>query len=175
MSKIFSKSPALPNVTNLQVSTTSHHTPPSPIFLVFPSFFIMAISFTMIDIGNVKRLFHGTKSANVFGILSRGFMKPNFQELNKRYPYPKIKKMKIRKEKNISKYLTFLRYGVKRTHATGLLGYGIYFADQFAVSHKYTTESGNSRFILVADVALGDCKMCFTHDTSRVAAPEQYP
>jgi Poly(ADP-ribose) polymerase catalytic domain len=59
---------------------------------------------------------------------------------------------------------------VQRTHHSGLLGYGIYFADQFTVSHKYTTESEGSRFILIADVALGSCKPVFTHDTTRLVA-----
>lgn len=38
------------------------------------------------DIGNVKRLLHGTKCGNVFGILSRGFLLPNVEDLHKKYP-----------------------------------------------------------------------------------------
>lgn len=38
------------------------------------------------DIGNVRRLLHGTKCGNVFGILSRGFLLPNVEDLHKKYP-----------------------------------------------------------------------------------------
>lgn len=54
------------------------------------------------------------------------------------------------------------------------MGYGIYFGDEFKVSHQYTTE-GDKRYMFVADVALGNCLKCTKHNTTLIAPPSEYP
>ena len=61
------------------------------------------------------QLFHGTKTSNVFGLLSRGFLLPKVGEL-----------------------LLSNKYDVNRTHQYGNLGAGVYFGDQIETALKYT-------------------------------------
>lgn len=72
---------------------------------------------------------------------------------------------------------------MQRTHVSGLLGYGVYFGNEFEVSHQYTSSNNDpnndpnnnsSRFILVADVALGNVYECTHHDTTLFKPPEGY-
>jgi hypothetical protein len=94
-------------------------------------------------------MFHGTKGENVFGVLSRGFLLPKLGNLS--------------------------RFGLQRTHFSGLLGCGVYFAQDFSVAHKYTTSSSrSSRFIVVADVALGRVKEVFSAHYHLQSPPDEY-
>ncbi len=103
----------------------------------------------LLELGNVQRLFHGTKSANVFGILSRGFLLPQFGNLS--------------------------RFGLQRTNFTGLLGCGVYFANDFTTSHQYSSTSAQgSRFMFVVDVALGNVKDVFEIHTQLRFPPHGY-
>ena len=79
---------------------------------------------------NKRNLFHGSSAKNWVGILSRGLLMPK----------------------------TVVSLGVKRTDA-GWLGNGIYFGDAACTSAYYAGPSKrNTRFIAVADVALGKMK-----------------
>lgn len=79
------------------------------------------------DVGNVRRLFHGSAVKNWVGILSRGLLLP--------------------------KAVTAL--GVRRTDA-GWLGHGLYFGDAICTSAGYAHPgSRKTRFVAVASVALG--------------------
>ena len=64
--------------------------------------------------------------------------------------------------------------GVKRTDA-GMLGAGIYFADDVSASIKYTS-AGNrgSRLMAIANVALGQCKDMYTIDSTLSIAPSGF-
>ena len=139
----------------------------------------------------MKQLYHGTKSGNMFGILSRGFLLPKFDELTQKYPHSLLFFVNLRfafpfppppspfsffNPSSSCASLTYLTYGVQRTHASGMLGYGVYFANEFQVSHQYTSESASgSRFILVADVALGSVYESKYHNTDYLAPPSGYP
>ncbi|EGG23652.1 hypothetical protein DFA_05786 [Cavenderia fasciculata] len=87
------------------------------------------------DIGNVKLLYHGTKSENIVGILVRGLLMPQI----------------------------VLSKGGKRSDF-GHLGAGIYFGDNISTSLKFTkgrkkvdrTIVQQRAFLFVAMVALGD-------------------
>lgn len=82
------------------------------------------------DVGNVRRLFHGSAVRNWVGILSRGLLLP--------------------------KAVTAL--GVRRTDA-GWLGHGLYFGDAICTSAGYAHPgSRRTRFVTVASVALGAIK-----------------
>jgi len=64
--------------------------------------------------------------------------------------------------------------GVKRTDA-GMLGAGIYFADDVSASIKYTS-AGNrgSRLMAIANVGLGQCKDMYTIDSTLSVAPSGF-
>lgn len=82
------------------------------------------------DVGNVRRLFHGSRIGNWVGILSRGLLMPKI----------------------------VVSLGVNRTDA-GWLGNGIYFGDAACTTVFYTTPgSRGTRFMAVFDVALGKQK-----------------
>jgi poly [ADP-ribose] polymerase 2/3/4 len=82
------------------------------------------------EVGNVRRLFHGSAARNWVGILSRGLLLP--------------------------KAVTAL--GVRRTDA-GWLGHGLYFGDAVSTSAGYAHPgSRRTRFVAVAGVALGSIK-----------------
>ena len=97
---------------------------------------------------NTRLLFHGSRIDNWLGLLSRGILMPRKVE----------------------------QLGVTRTDA-GLLGYGIYFAESFEASSKYTTISSvspGSRFIAVCNVALGNIFHVTKSNTSLTEAPLNY-
>lgn len=94
------------------------------------------------EVGNVRRLFHGSRIGNWVGILSRGLL------------LPKI----------------VVSMGVNRTDA-GWLGSGIYFGDAACTTVYYTTPgSKGTRFMAVFDVALGK-PMQYTKITYGLTAP----
>jgi hypothetical protein len=79
-------------------------------------------------IGNQKLLFHGSRASNMVGILSRGLLEPK----------------------------RIIARGGARTNF-GWLGAGIYFGDASCTTVKYAhaAQSTGTRFMLVANVALG--------------------
>ena len=82
------------------------------------------------EIGNERKLFHGSKITNWVGILSRGMLMPKI----------------------------VVSMGGNRTDA-GWLGNGMYFADAACGSAFYTTAGKKmTRFMAVARVALGEVK-----------------
>ncbi len=97
---------------------------------------------------NKRQLFHGTKSRNIVGILSRGLLLPN-------YIVDEI--------------------GINRSDV-GMLGNGIYFSDCINTSLKYTNlnKSRNTRLVAICDVALGNCKDYNDFDTTLNEAPKNY-
>ena len=98
------------------------------------------------DLGNKKLLFHGTKTRNMVGVLSRGLV------------LPKI----------------FVSKGGTRTDF-GFLGSGIYFASDPTTSCLYTDVGHNgTRFMLVCNVALGESKKYFKIDPHLSDAPEGF-
>lgn len=100
------------------------------------------------NIGNVKQLYHGSKLNNFMGILSRGLMLP--------------------------KYVS-VEYGnaVKRSDV-GLLGAGVYFADNISLSLKYSGATGSSVLIGVYDVALGKSKQYFDYNSELEQADQGF-
>ncbi|XP_033635285.1 protein mono-ADP-ribosyltransferase PARP4-like isoform X2 [Asterias rubens] len=84
---------------------------------------------------NSQLLFHASRPANFVGILSRGLVLPK---------------------------VVVDDFGGERTDA-GMLGSGIYFADSFGTSAKYshTSQTTGTRLMAVNQVALGSC-----HDTT---------
>lgn len=82
-----------------------------------------------VSIGNNKLLFHGSNVKNWVGILSRGLLLPK----------------------------TVVKLGVNRTDG-GWLGDGIYFGSEVSTAHGYAGWGSVSRFITIAEVALGKIK-----------------
>ncbi len=81
------------------------------------------------QVGNERQLFHGSAARNWVGILSRGLL------------LPKI----------------VVTLGVTRTDG-GWLGDGIYFGSEVDTAHNYAGYGSGSRYITVAEVALGKIK-----------------
>ncbi|XP_040853783.1 protein mono-ADP-ribosyltransferase PARP4-like [Ochotona curzoniae] len=98
-------------------------------------------------LGNVRLLLHGSPVRNLIGILSRGLLLPKVVEDR----------------------------GVHRTDI-GNLGSGIYFSDSLSATIKYAHpgETEGTRFLLVCDVALGECIEFDQKDFSLTEAPEGY-
>ncbi|XP_033122166.1 protein mono-ADP-ribosyltransferase PARP4-like [Anneissia japonica] len=99
-------------------------------------------------IGNKKLLFHASKPANFVGIFTRGLLLPK---------------------------IVVEDFGGKRTDP-GNLGSGIYFTDSSSTSAKYSSRSTvkGSRFMLVNEVALGNCLDMKSKNYKLAAAPEGY-
>lgn len=94
------------------------------------------------EVGNERRLFHGSRIANWVGILSRGMLMPKI----------------------------VVSMGGNRTDA-GWLGNGLYFADDANASAFYTTAGRrNTRLMVIARVALGEVKE-YTKITPGLSAP----
>ncbi|XP_046570901.1 protein mono-ADP-ribosyltransferase PARP4-like [Haliotis rubra] len=100
------------------------------------------------DIDPKRLLFHASRPENFVGILSRGLLLPKVVVEN---------------------------YGGQRSDA-GMLGGGLYFASAASTSAQYSRESKTkgTRLMLVADVALGQCKDLFNHDRTLKCPPEGY-
>ena len=100
------------------------------------------------ELHNRRFLFHGTKSRNIVGILSRGLLLPN-------YVVDEI--------------------GITRSDI-GMLGNGIYVSDCINTSLKYTNlnKSRNTRIIAICDVVLGNCKQYYDYDFKLNEAPKNY-
>ncbi|EFA82859.1 type A von Willebrand factor domain-containing protein [Heterostelium album PN500] len=94
---------------------------------------------------NVKTLYHGSKSSNILGILSRGLLPP--------------------------KLATSL--GASRRDI-GYLGSGIYFGTKSSTSYQYCDTVTSKRFMVVCQVALGVTKKYTTHQTQLTEAPRGY-
>ena len=99
------------------------------------------------NLGNVRQLYHGSKINNFMGILSRGLMLP----------------------KMISN-----EYGNLIRSDIGLLGAGIYFAENILLSLKYSDNNGQSILIGVYDVALGKCKKYFDYHSELEQADQGF-
>ncbi len=105
------------------------------------------LNFNRANLNNVLSLYHGTKANNCVGILSRGLILPRYLSNEE----------------------------IVRTDI-GLLGFGIYFTDDFATSLKYTNRSSvrNTRFVTVCDVALGNYLDVLEHRLDLTKAPDGY-
>jgi poly [ADP-ribose] polymerase 2/3/4 len=100
------------------------------------------------EINNQKLLFHGSKVKNFIGLLSRGLLLPKYSVND---------------------------VGALRSDV-GLLGAGIYFSDSIKTSLKYsqTSQIRNSRLVALCDVALGNVKQVYKHDTNLTEPPSGY-
>jgi poly [ADP-ribose] polymerase len=98
------------------------------------------------SVGNVKELFHGTRSENVVGIMTRGLLLPNIAA----------------------------RHGAQITGA--MFGPGLYFADQSSKSANYCGYSYDSktRYMFIAGVALGKIKKYRMAQTGLREPPRGY-
>ena len=102
-------------------------------------------SFNPKKLKNVTELFHGTRSQNIVGIMTRGLLLPNQSK----------------------------RYGAVLTGA--MLGNGIYFADNSAKSLQYCRACpGRRGFLFLASVALGKSKEYTDAQTHLNAPPPGY-
>ncbi|XP_053398285.1 protein mono-ADP-ribosyltransferase PARP4-like [Mercenaria mercenaria] len=100
------------------------------------------------DIPNKQLLFHASKANNIVGILSRGLLMPR---------------------------VVVDDHGGTRSDP-GMLGSGIYFASAASTSVGYSSPSQKkgTRFMLVSEVALGNCKTMYQKDLTLTCAPEGY-
>ena len=97
------------------------------------------------ELGNVKELFHGTRSPNVVGIMTRGLLMPNVAA----------------------------RHGARITGA--MFGPGLYFADSSTKSANYCGVYGRETgYMFIAGVALGKMKQYPTAQTQLRAPPRGY-
>lgn len=101
------------------------------------------------NLKNLKLLYHGSKTSNYLGILSRGLLMPKY----------------------VAKEL-----GDEMRSDIGLLGQGIYFSDSTRLSIGYTNASRltNTRLLAVCEVALGEIKDYFDYDCLLTQAPDGY-
>ncbi|XP_062507413.1 protein mono-ADP-ribosyltransferase PARP4-like isoform X2 [Corticium candelabrum] len=97
---------------------------------------------------NRQLLFHASQVANFVGILSRGLLLPK---------------------------IVVDDYGGKRSDP-GMLGSGIYFASASSTSAKYSFpgKSCGTRFMLIAEVALGRVSSTYHKNTELVAPPDGF-
>lgn len=98
---------------------------------------------------NTRLLFHGSKIDNWLGILSRGIIMPR----------------------------QVVKMGISRTDI-GLMGFGLYFAENFEASAKYCTPAssvhGKSKLLAVCSVALGNVNHLTKSDSSLTKPPLNY-
>ncbi|EGG19008.1 type A von Willebrand factor domain-containing protein [Cavenderia fasciculata] len=98
---------------------------------------------------NVKTLYHGSRTSNILGILSRGLLTPK---------------------------LSGSVAGAKRRDA-GYLGAGIYFGTNANTSYQYCDTpviASPNRFMLMCRVALGSTKKYTSHQTQLVEPPRGF-
>ncbi|KAI0229496.1 Protein mono-ADP-ribosyltransferase PARP4 [Lamellibrachia satsuma] len=100
------------------------------------------------NFGNKRLLFHASSVKNFVGILSRGLLKPK---------------------------VVVDDFGGQKTDA-GMLGSGIYFADDYSTWVKYSQPSNTkgTRMLLINEVSLGKCADCYKFDTELTAPPSGY-
>ncbi|XP_038059035.1 uncharacterized protein LOC119730290 isoform X2 [Patiria miniata] len=134
------------DVKNLIVSTQGEK--PVEILRVFAVTRPLELTSFDAKLHNSRLLFHASRPANFVGILSRGLVLPK---------------------------VVVDDFGGERTDA-GMLGSGIYFADSFSTSAKYShaSQARGTRLMAVNQVALGECYQTTSYKKDFTEAPEGF-